>query len=307
MNYPPLSEEWVLGQDYIQLSTSRPVRMVPHTHAGEFRRHSHTFTELVMIQQGSIPHEVFDSCGEKQILEVRSGDFLVIPPGLIHGYGAVEEGRECRRTDICYLAEWFLWDLDLLWSEGLVPLFFASHLFRRTENLQIWRFSLSPEEIASCERELSDISAEYLQPTPSLLFVRSTFFKILVILARAWRRQTPQGDLHFRPEIWSALQAVDSCIKEGQNFRIDAFAHDVGLAPKSFSRLFHAATGLSPSEYFGRRRTQHAAHLLLESDLSIGEIAARLGFCDSAHLSRAFLQNESISPRAFRTRYRRLD
>ena len=309
MNYssplpPPLSEEWVLDQDHIQLSTSHPVQMLQHQEAASFRRHSHAFTELVMIQSGSIPHEIFDSQGECQIVEVEGGDFLVVPPGLVHGYGTVERGHECRRMDICYLAEWFLWDLNLLWTEGLVPLFFASHLFRRTENLQIWRFRLSHAEIVTCERELCDISAEYLEPEPSLLFIRSTFFKILVILARAWRRQTPQGDLHFRPEIWRALQAVDCCIKEGRSFRVDAFAHDLGLAPKNFSRLFHAATGLSPSEYFGRRRTQHAAHLLLESDLSVGEIAARLGFCDSAHLSRAFMQNESISPRAFRTRYR---
>ncbi|RYX81651.1 AraC family transcriptional regulator [bacterium] len=301
---PPLSEEWVLDEDYIQLSASRPVRMLQHVEATSFRRHSHAFTELVMIQEGSIGHETFDGDGRQQTLEVQGGDFLVIPPGLVHGYG---EGHSCRRMDICYLAEWFLWDLNLLWTEGLVPLFFASHLFRRAENLQIWRFRLSQQEIATCERELHDISCEYLEATPSLLFIRSTFFKILVILARAWRRQTVQGDLHFRPEIWRALQSVDSCIKDGRNFRIDAFAHDVGLAPKSFSRLFHAATGLSPSEYFGRRRTQHAAHLLLESDLSIGAIAARLGYCDSAHRSRAFLQNESISPRTFRSRYRLTD
>ncbi|RYZ79795.1 MAG: AraC family transcriptional regulator, partial [Proteobacteria bacterium] len=123
-------------------------------------------------------------------------------------------------------------------------------------------------------------------------------------LARAWRRQTPQPDVHFHPEVWTALERIDALIKEGQTFRLDTFAHGFGLTSRKFSHLFQTTTGLLPTEYFGRRRTQHAAHLLLESDLNIGEIAARLGFCDAGHLSRSFLQNEGVSPRVYRNLYR---
>ncbi|RYG65226.1 cupin domain-containing protein, partial [bacterium] len=123
---PPLSQDWVLGQDYIQLSTTRPVRLVQHVWSVPFRRHRHTFTELVVVQDGSIPHEIFDENGVCTRFEVETGDCLVIPPGLIHGYAEPEVGRPCHRVDICYLAECFLWDLGLLWAEGLVPLFFAS-------------------------------------------------------------------------------------------------------------------------------------------------------------------------------------
>lgn len=290
---------YTVGQSSVHLSSARPVQWQHFEMREAIAPHDHEFTEVVIVQSGTISHRT----GESQE-QISSGEVLVIPPGPVHAYGAQQVGQKGQLVNIYYLAEWYLWDLGGLWNEGLVPLFFAAQLFRRPEALQIWRFQLQAAELAACERELADIRAEYAQPAPSLLFVRGAFFKILVILARAWQRQSAHGGLHFRSEIWRAIQVMDMHIKEGKSFGIATFAREIGLATGSFSRLFTTATGFAPSEFFGRRRTQHAAHLLLESDLTIGEIAARLGFCDSAHLSRAFLKNQRLSPRAFRARYR---
>jgi len=43
--------------------------------------------------------------------------------------------------------------------------------------------------------------------------------------------------------------------------------------------------------------------LLLRSNLSIGEIAVRLGYADTAHLTRSFRQWQGYSPRDFRRTY----
>lgn len=286
---------FTVGQSQVQLSSARPVQWqkVELTHS--IGAHDHEFTELVIVLRGPVLHLTQDG-----VNELQNGEVLVVPPGPIHAYGAPLEAAQL--VNIYYLSEWLLWDLQTLWNEGLVPLFFASQLFARPELRQIWQFSLTSAEVAACERELEDIG-DYSAPSPSLLWTRGAFCKILVILARAWQRQTPRADLHFRPEIWRALAAVDRHIKAGQGFRVADFAREVGLATGSFSRLFRAQTGLAPSDYFARRRSQHAAHLLLESDLAVGEIAARLGFCDAAHLCRAFSRTHGHSPRAFRARF----
>ena len=137
-----------------------------------------------------------------------------------------------------------------------------------------------------------------------VFYTRGAFSKLLVVLASAWREQTPHGaTFDFRPEVWSALGAIDSLIKEGGAFRVEQFARRAGLTPNSFTRVFGAATGLAPSDYFQKRRAQHAAHLLLSSSLTVGEIAHRLGYADNAHLTRHFLKTQGLGPRAFRRRY----
>ncbi|RYX82428.1 AraC family transcriptional regulator [bacterium] len=299
-----MESQFTVGQKFVRLSGTRPVQWQRHTLREGVGPHDHEFTELVIVKSGAIPHKTYGVNGEEWSEILGRGNAIVVPPGLIHAFERLAPAQECQLVNIYYLPEWFLWDLNTLWDEGLLPLFFATHLFRRWDTLKIWRINLTEEELLACERELDDIGNEYVRTKPSLLFARSAFFKILVILARAWSHQTPQHGLHLRPEIWEALQEIDRCIKDGAVCRVDVLARHVGFATSSFSRIFRSATGLSPSEYLGRRRIQHAAHLLLKSDLSIGAIASRLGFCDSSHLSHSFLQNQGITPHAFRKRYR---
>ncbi|RYG66255.1 cupin domain-containing protein, partial [bacterium] len=148
---------FTLTQEFVQLSTATPVLSRPHEMSEGTGPHNHEFAELMMVQEGSIEHLTFDADGHERRELLRVGDFVVVPPGPIHGYALPQSHQRCRLVNIYYLAEWFLWDLNLLWNEGLVPLFFASHLLRRPEALQIWRFNLSEPEVRSVERELEDI------------------------------------------------------------------------------------------------------------------------------------------------------
>jgi AraC family transcriptional regulator len=61
---------------------------------------------------------------------------------------------------------------------------------------------------------------------------------------------------------------------------------------------------MSPSDYLLNRRFEQARRLLTETNHSIGEIAAALGFYDSSHFARHFQQRASISPAEFRSRNR---
>jgi AraC family transcriptional regulator len=72
------------------------------------------------------------------------------------------------------------------------------------------------------------------------------------------------------------------------------------LSPFHFARLFKKLTGAPPHAYLAALRAARAQTLLTESDLSITEIAARVGYGSSSHFSKAFRQATGLSPRAFR-------
>jgi AraC family transcriptional regulator len=72
------------------------------------------------------------------------------------------------------------------------------------------------------------------------------------------------------------------------------------LSPFHFARLFKKITGSTPHNYLAGIRSARAQQLLAESDLSITEIAARVGYLSASHFTKAFRQAIGTTPRAFR-------
>jgi AraC family transcriptional regulator len=77
-----------------------------------------------------------------------------------------------------------------------------------------------------------------------------------------------------------------------------AIAH---LSPYHFARRFKVSTGLAPHRYIIARRIERAKHLLRgEEDLSLAQIAARVGFWDQGHFTRHFKRLVGVTPKRFR-------
>jgi AraC family transcriptional regulator len=62
----------------------------------------------------------------------------------------------------------------------------------------------------------------------------------------------------------------------------------VQISPYHFLRLFKKSLGITPHQYILQQRIDRAKYLLKSSNLDISEIAFRVGFCDSSHLTRCF-------------------
>ncbi len=60
------------------------------------------------------------------------------------------------------------------------------------------------------------------------------------------------------------------------------------ISPYHFLRLFKKSLGVTPHQYILQQRIDRAKYLLQSSSLDISEIALRVGFCDSSHLTRCF-------------------
>jgi AraC-like DNA-binding protein len=78
-----------------------------------------------------------------------------------------------------------------------------------------------------------------------------------------------------------------------------------GLGYENFRKQFAALTGESPAAYRRRALVERAQRLMRERDLTDRAIADALGFCDEFHFSKTFKHVAGLSPRAWRTRYRR--
>lgn len=90
----------------------------------------------------------------------------------------------------------------------------------------------------------------------------------------------------------------------GRRMSVAEMSEAVSLSESWFTHVFKNTTGVPPLQWQMSRRVERARALLAESELSVAEIADRLGFSDQAHFTRAFRQVAGETPAAWRRAHR---
>ena len=104
-------------------------------------------------------------------------------------------------------------------------------------------------------------------------------------------------DAGFYP-IRAGVEAL--CNEWDRNEHMSRYAELCGVCESYFYLLFKNCFGMSPVEYRNRIRMTNAGSLLINSDLSVGEIAELVGFEDPFYFSRVFRRTFGLSPLQYR-------
>ncbi|MCR5815802.1 MAG: AraC family transcriptional regulator [Ruminococcus sp.] len=98
--------------------------------------------------------------------------------------------------------------------------------------------------------------------------------------------------------ILSAVDYIDN--NYTQPITMDELCQAAGLSKQQLCRLFKRYLHSRPMEYAAKRRIQAAKELLLSTELSIEDIAERVGFCSGSYFSKLFCRYEGMTPSHFR-------
>jgi AraC family transcriptional regulator len=85
---------------------------------------------------------------------------------------------------------------------------------------------------------------------------------------------------------------------------LSQIARQVGLHPSHLARIFRARYGESIGEHARRTRLEWGARRLVSSDEPLASIAARAGFADQSHFTRAFKRQYGVTPGRYRLAHR---
>ncbi|MFF5189276.1 GlxA family transcriptional regulator [Streptomyces sp. NPDC000345] len=86
----------------------------------------------------------------------------------------------------------------------------------------------------------------------------------------------------------------------GEPLTLADLAAHARMSLRTFARRFHDEVGLSPGRWLIQQRVVHARHLLEASDLSVDQIAGRVGFATGASLRQHLRAAIGVSPQTYR-------
>lgn len=107
-----------------------------------------------------------------------------------------------------------------------------------------------------------------------------------------------EANLHHDEAIIDAQQWLHDRVTTALNF--SNLANQLNMSQRTLNRRFKRATGVSPGRYLQQLRLEHARELLRDSNLSVTEIAAKVGYQDVGYFSTLFRAQMALSPTAYR-------
>lgn len=208
--------------------------------------------------------------------KLRSGNALILPPGISHRYGPTgEEG----------------------WSE--VYLLFNGSVFQqwlRTGILNPKASILQAQPIDEWARRITSV----LPPSENLYTSSRTSLKAVCRLQNLLAQlldEAPENLLDVDAEWLAQARAL----LEEIPFRGQAtVSRQLRTTTDCFRKRFHKLLGISPREYRHSYLVDRASALLQNGKLRDHEIANTLGFYDAAHFSKFFKSRSGQTPSSFR-------
>lgn len=99
-----------------------------------------------------------------------------------------------------------------------------------------------------------------------------------------------------------AMRKVCEWILEhiNEELTVETLAEYIAMSPRNFARVFARELRVTPAKFINKLRVEHASQHLIETQLSIDEIAYHCGLKTGENLRRQFLSLMEITPAQYR-------
>ncbi|MBO5714845.1 MAG: helix-turn-helix domain-containing protein [Clostridia bacterium] len=255
--------------------------------------HEQEFYEINIITKGSGVHYIHTSRVEATI-----GDVFIIPPRVSHGY----LGGEGFDVFHLLLSDTFMNKhmADMQLFPSFYTLFGAEPMMRGKTESNLY-LKLSPEDFKVIMNILWQIAhyKNYGDTVEDLM--RSNFAMIAIgMMCQTYTQSCIQRGFDAGND--HAIMKSISFIHEKyfEKITIDDLTHIAHISRTSYIKKFKEICKMSPAAYITKIRIESASVMLLNTSLTISEIAYKTGFYDVSHLTKAFASVYHMSPIAYR-------
>jgi AraC family transcriptional activator of pobA len=246
--------------------------------------HRHDYHELVWVREGCGRHSID---GEK--VEVRPGTVTLIGRGQVH----VFEGAGGMHGAV------IRFDDDVLSGE-------ANGMANPTWLLSArggHSVTVPAGEVAALESTIDALRAETERPGDGCtLDLQRHLLHVLLIWLQRWYDAT-HTELHEPeyPELQMLRRFTEVLERDfATHHEAGHYADALAVPAPALSKALSQASGKTTKELVLDRVMVEASRLLRFTDLTVGQVAAQVGFTDPLYFSRAFKRQRGDSPQGFR-------
>jgi len=272
-------------------------------HCGDSRRHAWRIGErklldylLVYIAEGrgrfTIGASEYDAV---------AGDVFWIPPDTLHSMEGYPPAMHCPYVhfDLLYRPEHSHWDFSIpAGMTDLRELHPLQHVRMEHPLLTPLAGRIRGHTNRRVGQILQEICAEAARAQPFAgLRMSGLLLEIVAEILRGREGLPPEYISHI-PLLEKVADAMAGPDHEEQT--VSARARECKLSPGHFRLLFHRHFGCSPRTYQRRARLRRARELMVNTPMTLSEIAVQVGFATVHGLSRAFRAEEGIPPAEYR-------
>ena len=141
------------------------------------------------------------------------------------------------------------------------------------------------------------LEAESRAEAPNgLLYRESLGLALAARLLACYRTQVEAKGGLSSPQRQRITEYVEAHLDE--SLSLERLARVAGLSASHFKTLFKRSMGLPVHEYVVQRRVERARALLLQGELSVGEVALEAGFSHQSHMARCMRRVLGVTPGA---------
>ncbi len=255
--------------------------------------HTHNFYELIFIESGRGLHRLNDA-----EFGYEGGNVFLLTPEDSHEF---EIHEKTRFTYVKFTEQLFLEKSD---DTGFSK-------WRDTVEKALWRPNVVPGDLVCQEEDRASmfqlmglLKSEFKKCTPiDRQIVLELFGALMLIIVRNLRtggRGKSQNPVKERERVEQMLSYIRQHVMEKEKVTLQAIADAFSLSPTYVTAFLKKHTGLTIRQIVMETKILAVERLLKQSDLTISQIAERLGFTDTSHLNKMFQKYRGVNPSDFR-------
>lgn len=276
------------------LKEGRLITVRPHSRFVDFPEHRHNYIEIMYVCMGSITHRI----GGKEIT-MRKGDLLLMNQQVMHSV----KKAGCGDIGINFIAlpEFFDIPLQMLNKNNVLADFLINTLRQNQQTAQYLLFQLEGDQAIENLMENMISSMIYDKKDDDTINQYSMGLVFLYLLNHIDSLTKNSSQSYRDVVVQSALSYIDARYKTAS---LTKMAEDFHQSLSVLSKTIKQSTGFTFQELLQRKRFQKAVMLLLETELSVEEIAVTVGYENQSYFYRQFKERYGMTPRRYRMEHK---
>jgi AraC-like DNA-binding protein/quercetin dioxygenase-like cupin family protein len=276
------------------LSEGRLVTVRPHSRVIYLPKHQHNYIEMMYLCSGTITHKIED----KEIV-MQKGDILLMNQQVVHS--VKKAGYDDIGINFIALPEFFDIPLGMLHDDNVLADFLISTLRQNHRHPQYLLFHLKDDPAIENLMENMIVSMMGEEEPDDVINQYSMGLIFLYLLKHLDKITASSSQSYQDIVVKAALRYVDTSYRTASLTKIAADFHQ---SLSAMSKMIRQNTGFTFQELLQKKRFQKAVGLLLETDLSVEEIAIAVGYENQSYFYRQFKERYGMTPRNYRLEHK---